>query len=66
MENSTSHIHINDITFAPVFPVRQNTEEFGGVLGTPQNKTKVPTPSSLIDKTVKIVKITWLLLNFFH
>ena len=42
----------------------RKTEEVGRVRGIIEAYTKVPTPSGLIDKTVKIVKITFYLLNF--
>ena len=43
---------------------REKTEEVGGVLGTIETYTKVPTPSGRIDKTVEIVKITSYLLFY--
>ena len=37
---------------------------WGRVLGTTETYTKVPTPSGLIEETVKIVKIISYLFNF--
>ena len=66
-----SPIH-NDFSFTPSsFPQptesvekKEKTEEVGGVLGTIETYTKVPTPSGRIDKRVEKVKIKSYLLFF--
>ena len=42
----------------------EKMKEWGGVLETTETYTKVPTPSGLIEETVKIVKIISYLFNF--